>query len=430
MKLPSDESCLLCLEGWEEAKMRKVKDWLKGSRQRYAAVIERDPSLLLKVPQETNLRLFIAQDENEQQVFRQIAWHYLFLPIFTTSKGLQEVHTEVNGFAADFADRGISLVTNARNNLQNATLTGRSLFGKLEGVPAIVCGAGPSLAKNGRLLQDIQDRAFVIAGGAAVESLRRLGVTPHFAAHVDPDPAHPFLKQMSYDIPLFYQLRTSHEVVVKGTGPKLLMEGSGNFPLETWAQAMLGMSEEPFDSGWTVGCYAMTLAFHLGCNPIILIGMDLQEEKYDWKLAAEWIDQFGARETSRRWINSTEGGIGFNSFENLPLAAILKTLTTSYPTISTLASQATPLIGGPAVARQMSDSLSRAESYVTQMLEGGVSPLLEHDLEQELAEQKILSPIWQIWKYPILRYNAHGDVGEQVNRLIFAQDVYRALSRN
>ena len=55
-----------------------------------------------------------------------------------------------------------------------------SLFSKFDKVPAIICGAGPSLEKNLPLLGTLKDRAIIFAGGTAMNALNAQGMLSTF----------------------------------------------------------------------------------------------------------------------------------------------------------------------------------------------------------------------------------------------------------
>lgn len=51
-------------------------------------------------------------------------------------------------------------------------------------------------------------------------------------------------------------------------------------------------------------------------------------------------------------------------------------------------------------------------------LELGEYILLESDLEQEICSRYFLTPLWDVWKRPILRTDFH-EVGQHLHRLLF-----------
>lgn len=88
---------------------------------------------------------------------------------------------------------------------------GSSLFDKFKEVPAIICGAGPSLEKNLTLLKEIKDQAIIFAGGSALNALQAKGITPHFGAGIDPNPTQAMRIRSTchLEIPFFSQSITA-----------------------------------------------------------------------------------------------------------------------------------------------------------------------------------------------------------------------------
>ena len=62
------------------------------------------------------------------------------------------------------------------------------LKGKFKNIPAIICGAGPSLQSSIPLLKQLEDRALIIAGGSTIAALSNQGVQPHLGIALDPNP--------------------------------------------------------------------------------------------------------------------------------------------------------------------------------------------------------------------------------------------------
>jgi uncharacterized Rossmann fold enzyme len=450
---------VVCVYKWNENRAKKFESWLKGDKDRYAIFLEDDPALLLSLPQTRQLKIISTAKE----ALHQMAWEHIFLPF--TYEGDHPVLTEaariqatVNYLASDFVDQGVALYQNLKENLLSLQFNASSVFGRYSQVPAVICGAGPSLAKNGKDLGKFQDKAVIFAGGAALEALRSFKVTPHFGAHVDADPKHKFSLS---EAPIFYQLRTSHKSLKKTNGQKLLAPGSGNFPLEAWAQEQLGLEAHPFDGGWTVATFCTALALRMGCNPIIYAGMDLSTTKtqhyapgvkaecpretlvsvknqkgeqlysrYDWMLAAEWIEKTAQANPQVRFINATEGGLGFKGIEEKKLSEIDLPARSDF-NLGALQ----PLMGGQQILSQIEDSILRCLDLIQNTLkeiekmfpfsplESGAIALLEHQLHEELFYQKFLQPAWNVWQYVFKRHNKDGPMGLFLNEILFHQNL-------
>ena len=273
----------------------------------------------------------LATDDNELS-FQQIAAQLLYLPFVYDDPShpalqrLARIQTEVHYHASDFLDQGVQLLTNYRANLQKKTALASDCFGRFTNCPAIVCGAGPSLKEILPLLKEHQDRFLILGCGAGMQALLAGGIEPHLAVHVDPDPYHKFPKTATA---LFYQLRTSHEVVSQMTGPRFLMSGSGEFLLERWIEEKLGL-ESFSDGGWTAATRGAALATTLGCKQIYFAGIDFSasgavyakgveplhegslikitlsdgsvvQTRPDWLLAAQWLNEWVTNHSAHTW---------------------------------------------------------------------------------------------------------------------------------
>lgn len=64
---------------------------------------------------------------------------------------------------------------------------GNQLKNRFTDIPAIVCGAGPSLSKDIDYLYSLDNRALIFAGGSAITALSKHNICPHFGVAVDPN---------------------------------------------------------------------------------------------------------------------------------------------------------------------------------------------------------------------------------------------------
>ena len=147
------------------------------------------------------------------------------------------------------------------------------------GRPAVVVSAGPSLRRNLHLLgaPGVRDRVVIIAVQTVLKQVLEAGIRPHFVTALD---YHEISRR-------FYEGLTEADVA----GVTLVVEPKANpaildaFPgaircvhddklsqLLGPAFAHDGAGLEP---GATVAHMAYTLARHMGCDPVILIGQDL-----------------------------------------------------------------------------------------------------------------------------------------------------------
>lgn len=369
------------------------------------------------------VRMVRADDE---EAVKQVAWECLFLtvefvphPEAEMAYGtLRKWLNEIALFAADYRDFGVQVVRNMGRNAKHLERArdGMKLRGKFAGVPAVICGAGPSLDQHIEKLKKTD--ALILAGGSALSALKRHGITPHFGGCVDPDP--PLARFEGMDkMPFFYQSRASADVLEKVRGQLIWMPDNGGYPIEKqWVVA-----EESFDGGWNVATFLMAIAHHMGCDPIILIGVDLAAQdgkvyaegvavpddkvKGDWALAAEWIEAFSKK---CRVLRELEG-IARVSFD------VLKTVSELPFVTRDKGISHNDFLRCFRLCEQM---LQVAEKiFPARPFEKGEFVSLELALEEEGITRDLLEPVWAIWKPMILRQG-----GEEIlHKLLFFQKV-------
>jgi antitoxin component YwqK of YwqJK toxin-antitoxin module len=244
---------------------------------------------------------------------------------------------------------------------------GTGLFGAFKNIPAIICGAGPSLDKNIHTLKQLTDKALIFAGGSSLNVLNSYGVLPHFGAGIDPNPeqSHRLLTNHSFQVPFFYRNRMQREAFDLIWGPRLYIPGVFGYPLTDWIDEQLGIKKE-FNSeeGTNVIHFCTDLARLLGCNPIIFVGMDLAltdgrsyakgierhplwldqsnpyevsatravaapdiygqptQTRWEWIAESQWYRDYVLAHPEVLFLNATEGGIGFQFVTHAPLEDI------------------------------------------------------------------------------------------------------------
>jgi hypothetical protein len=146
--------------------------------------------------------------------------------------------------------------------------------GALRGLPAFVCGAGPSLDVSIKGLAAHADRAVVFAADSALRALARHGVAADFA--VSTDAAKVPGKCLPVD-------QVPARVVLASVSPPAWQAAlpadrqfflSGNQLTDDWL-AMQGVVRTGVAAAESCGSTALELAHHLGCDPIYLFGLDL-----------------------------------------------------------------------------------------------------------------------------------------------------------
>lgn len=240
---------------------------------------------------------------------------------------------------------------------------------RFKNVPAVICGAGPSLAASIPILKQLEHRALILAGGSTITALSAQGIAPHLGLALDPnDEEYLRLKpSSSFETPLLYASRLLPDIFATCNGPFGYMRTETGGASEVWLEDKLGITGEALgpDLGreaFSVTTLAIALACHLGCNPIILTGIDLaftgmqryaggvvadpklilshaKEEKragermlrrknregkwvytlVKWVMESDSIGNYAKLHPEHTFLNSTEGGIGFPGISFRPL---------------------------------------------------------------------------------------------------------------
>ena len=246
---------------------------------------------------------------------------------------------------------------------------GNGLKDAFQGMPAIVCGAGPSLQEAIPLLKELDGRALVIAGGSTLAALSSQGYVPHFGVAIDPnlEEYRRFRNSFCFECPLLFSTRVFPAIFRTCSGPfGYLRSGIGGAP-ELWLEEELGLTDPLLgkhlsDESISVTAICLAFAQHIGCSTILLSGVDLaytggrryaagvsdeatrlQElesaksvadrivRKKDkqgrfvhtavrWLMEAASISHFAKKHPEIRWINTTSGGLKIEGLEEIPLS--------------------------------------------------------------------------------------------------------------
>ncbi len=257
---------------------------------------------------------------------------------------------------------------------------GNGLHGQFKNIPAIICGAGPSLSEAIPFLKNMEQKALIIAGGSTITALSSQGVSSHFHFAIDPNPTeysriHP---SQSYETPLCYGNRLREDVFNTFNGPIGYLHTCTGGYSEIWMEQELGLESEDVSKGWSdealsVTTLSISTVVKFECNPIILVGLDLaftnmqsysegvldisqvffDEMKQDtrsseklltrtdrdgnhvytlikWVMESAAISGFVKANPETKFINATNGGIGFEGIPYIPIEEVANQLKNSY----------------------------------------------------------------------------------------------------
>lgn len=371
-------------------------EWLREDKDRYLVFLEDDPQVLhcfletetcTEMLEDPQVMLILIGGSAAEEVFQFTRLGHIFTlsdfiytglacyiqnkPVaYFEYKSTVSFMTNLNkALYSETASFGIPFYRNYFSNFLDVTTShlGNGLLGKFKNVPAIICGAGPSLNKNMDVLATLHDRALIFAGGTALNALNAKGVMPHFGVGIDPNPDQftRLVMNHAYELPFLYRCRMLHEALNIVHGDRLYVTGSGGYEIGKWLEKKLDLDEPELEEGFNVLNFSVLLAHAMGCNPIICVGIDLaysdgnsyaagvvnhpvhdlkgnfrtknQDEelvsKQDiygrpiytlWKWIAEsmWYTHFFDTHPETLLINATEGGIGFPRVVNKSLKEV------------------------------------------------------------------------------------------------------------
>lgn len=146
-----------------------------------------------------------------------------------------------------------------------------------DGVPAVIVGAGPSLARNIEHLKSIQDNVAIIAVNSSIGPLEDAGIQPDvicvvesFHRSITPILDSPLWKRAalvygSHAWPGIFEVDARHKI------PAIQAVG----PVGSWLCRHMNIL--PILTGGSVTTLAYRVAEVLGADPIVLVGMDCAE---------------------------------------------------------------------------------------------------------------------------------------------------------
>lgn len=405
----------LCLYGIPDASLRKeLTAWLEKDARRAVCILHEEE--YAQVGHE-RIRTYCLGGLEMESLLNQIAWEGVFLSWsylgeHALLEKLKAKQQEVHLFASDFADRGLQVTRNLLQNLSQMKeiYRARDMKNCFRNQPAIICGAGASLEKAADSLREMQ--ALIFSGGAGLKALEKFGLQAHFAGAIDPYPAVQRLQLQNPHLPVFFQGRVASDLLGEMKGQKIWVEPSGHFPLEEWFAEEMGGGT--FDGGWNVATFLTALAVHLGCDPIILVGVDLQGEyaggvvraegeKRDWAIAKEWLDAFMAKHPQ----------VHFWPYE-LPACEIDPTISAPkfQPDIESCRQK---FVASVNRVKKACDELLQKEDF-----------LLKFELEEEIAYQVWCKPVWDVWQH-VFKREVFDERALEINKWLFMRGMCNAL---
>ena len=149
----------------------------------------------------------------------------------------------------------------------------QSLFGRFAGLPALVVGAGPSLDYAIPYIKKMNNRFVVICvGRALLRYMRLVRIPPHLVVTGDGQQlVKSHFQLTSPNLPVVASC-FSHPEVLRDLDRLFFMEMDA-MGLPEWLGEKIGPRGEIF-AGGNVSTAGLSLAVALGCNPVLMAGVD------------------------------------------------------------------------------------------------------------------------------------------------------------
>ncbi len=149
------------------------------------------------------------------------------------------------------------------------------LFDRFAGVPAVIVAAGPSLDRNIEHLAAHRDRVMVIAVGTALKKLDRFGIVPDFAVALESNDIRFQFEGVEF-LPKTFGVLNLNSYPALWELPFRATFGYAGRPASfRWLTEAVNRTGDEIAVGGSVATTAFSLAAHLGCDPVILVGQDL-----------------------------------------------------------------------------------------------------------------------------------------------------------
>ncbi len=431
----------------------QLKSWLHEHPERQLIVLEEDDGVVAAALQQPAPWLsdpqvdfaLLPKGKERELLFQELAEKYpaKHIEVFGPPKDRLTLLRKTTLAHALFTDRlhGFQPFENFVQNIPRLSggFYANGLKNSFRGVPAIVCGAGPSLQAAIPLLKQLEGRAIVIAGGSTLAALSAQGYQPHFGVAIDPnlEEYHRFKNSFCFEGPLLFSTRVFPKIFETCNGPfGYVRSGVGGAP-ELWLEEELKLTdpllgEHLSDESISVTAICLAFAQHIGAGPILLSGVDLAytggkryaagvtDEKLQlkdlekthnsadrivrrkdkqgkqvftavrWVMEAASIAHYAKSHPEIEWVNTTSGGLPIAGLKEMSLeAATEKYLTKQWDLRGKVAQQIAlnPLPQAPNILVELKGSLARLIEHL-EILTGqktGSKALAELEIREELA---------------------------------------------
>ncbi len=476
----SDEVYFACKEWLKKGENQLV--FLEDDSGIIASFLQNQTALEILSNPQVHIELFSKKAADIETLANRFPVRRMEFSGFTSKKNLKKIRLEFLRKTALahglYMDRlhGHQPFHNFVENLAHlpSSFYANGLKGAFPDVPAVICGAGPSLESTLNTLKTLENKALIIAGGSTLAALSSKGIQPHFGMAIDPnlEEYRRLKNSFTFEVPLLYSTRVHPGIFRTCNGPFGYMRSGIGGLLELWIEEELGLQDPllgDFLSSETVSVTAICVAFaqFLGCNPILLNGIDMaytggaryasgvmENEKIAFEAidreksaadriirkrdrqgktvysAVRWImesaslSHFAKMHPKVRFINTTTGGIGFKGIPFMPLEEAVLSFEKRdlrAQVFESIQECPMPTSAAEKIEEQM-EMLGNSLGKVIESLEilagekKGSQALAELELQEEIAAlylfydiRQILKPgptFWQKWLELARKYEA------------------------
>lgn len=336
---------------------KEITPWIRSDNSRHVIFLEDDVSRLIaflsskiarKVLQDSQV-LIVFNHSGDYQEFIPIGWKIfsenfiVALSPYTANqeskkKKVLEILESMRLIGAELKDfDSIPLKNIYYNYLSDSEHSNYvDLKDSFRGIPAIVCGAGTSLSASYNKIRNSFSKALLIAGGRCMGLLDSMSIPVHIGVALCPYVSwRDFTSISSSKVPLLYSSRLNFEAQIWHHGISRLIAKGSIYPIEDWLYSQDDSIFPTLDIGWDVICFSTHLAYHFGCDPIILIGVDhggeyasnWKENKHitqtqcinvegkvvnsqkDWIISSSWLNQFAITNPDREYVHINDRGL-------------------------------------------------------------------------------------------------------------------------
>ena len=203
-------------------------EWLEKDKERKIIFLEDDLLALQHFLRQEAAKDWLMHERIQfrllhEETIKKICWEYPFLdkkmitwrhyqsqiPFMRLKENFSHWSYGVEASFSWYGDFGKQAMHNFYLSLlrQEKKYYFSSLENKAYNIPAIICGAGPSIQGSSGILQKMQNKALLFAGGTAMNVLEKSNIAYHFAANIEKRNLYERIKELKQgNKPFFFVL--------------------------------------------------------------------------------------------------------------------------------------------------------------------------------------------------------------------------------